>query len=364
MSSQFARFGSTEPVAAAAWAAVQQRDRRADGRFVYAVHSTHIYCRPSCPARRPQRTGVSFYTTPDDAEVAGFRACKRCKPRRMSPLDRHQQATIAACRLLEAADSPLSLATLAAHVDMSPWHFQRTFKSLLGVSPKHYASALQQARARHHLQHEARVTDAVFAAGFESVGRFYARAFAMLGMAPKAFQAGGAGVAIAYGISDTPLGALLVAATDEGVCNVRFGDSHDALFDELRTVFPAAMLDAGGDSFQATIDAVAAHVVTPRPACELPLDIQGTAFQLLVWQVLRGIPAGKTMTYTEVATAVGRPKAHRAVANACAANQLALLIPCHRVVRGDGQAGGYRWGEKRKQQLLAMEQGSANDRRA
>jgi len=356
MCAQSQRTTQTDTEAENAWHAVQDRDRRADGRFVYAVHSTRIYCRPSCPSRRPSRTGVSFYTTPYDAEVAGYRACKRCHPQDASAVHRHQQATITACRLLESAEAPVPLTELAASVDMSPWHFQRVFKSMLGVSPKHYASALQQGRARKHLQTEARVTDAVYAAGFESVGRFYARARAMLGMTPSAFQAGGAGVEIDYATVDTQLGSLLVAATDVGVCSVRFGVSDDALFDELCTLFPAAMLSAGGDAFQSTVDIVAQHVVQPRPAAELPLDIQGTAFQQQVWQVLRGIPAGDTMTYAEVAAAAGRPNAQRAVANACASNPVALLIPCHRVVRSDGEAGGYRWGEERKKHLLEIEQ--------
>ena len=268
---------------------------------------------------------------------------------------RHQYTIINACKILEQADKPLSLKRLAARSAMSPWHFHRIFKSLLGVTPKQYASALQRQRAHRELRTQARITDAVYASGFETVGRFYARSRAMLGMAPAAFQAGGEGVELDFTVCQSKLGQLLVAATNEGICSVQFGGSEAELTLSLRELFPAAVIQRGSDQFNATVAVVAGLVGANGSGRDIPLDIKGTVFQEQVWKVLRGIPEGKTMSYTEVACAMGKPKAQRAVANACGANPVALLIPCHRVICADGKPGGYRWGAERKAQLLALE---------
>ena len=265
------------------------------------------------------------------------------------------QSIVGACRLLEASDTPISFTHLASEVNLSPWHFHRLFKQTLGITPKQYANALQRQRSQHQLQTSESVGDALFAAGFDSMSQFYSRVPAMLGMSAADFRAKATGVAIDYSIASTSLGKLLVAATGEGVCSVQFGDSDSQLLAELEQRFANAAINPGSELFGDTVACVAELIERPNAPADIPLDVQGTAFQEKVWRVLRGVPVGKTMNYKEVAIAMGKPEAHRAVANACGANPVALLIPCHRVVRADGSSGGYRWGIERKSQLLNCE---------
>ena len=265
------------------------------------------------------------------------------------------QSIVDACRLLEAADTPISFTHLAHEVKLSPWHFHRLFKQTLGITPKQYANALQRQRSQDQLQTSASVGDALFAAGFDSMSQFYSRVPAMLGMSAADFRSGADGIAIDYSIASTFLGKLLIAATGDGVCSVQFGDSDHQLQTELRERFPKAEITLASELFNDTVACVAEMIEQPNASIDLPLDVQGTAFQEKVWRVLRGVPVGKTMNYKEVAIAMGKPAAHRAVANACGANPVALLIPCHRVVRADGSSGGYRWGIERKSHLLNCE---------
>jgi AraC family transcriptional regulator of adaptative response/methylated-DNA-[protein]-cysteine methyltransferase len=344
----------------AAWRAVSRRDRSQDGRFVYAVTSTGIYCRPSCPSRRPRRDRVRFFPTPAEAGAAGFRPCKRCHPdsREASPAER-AVAKARAC-LDRHAGEPVSLARLAQEAGMSPWHLQRTFRRLTGLSPREYAEARRAERLRQGLRQEPSVSRATYEAGYGSSSRVYERAPTMLGMTPGAYRRGGAGMEIRYTIVASPFGRLLVAVTDRGVCAVTLGDSDDALARSLRQQFPRAEIsrvDAGADEWLAGLVArVAARVARPgETSGEVPLDLRGTAFQWRVWQALLAIPPGETRSYQQLARAVGRPRAVRAVAGACAANRVAVVVPCHRVIRGDGSLGGYRWGLPRKAKLLARE---------
>lgn len=341
---------------AARWAAVQRRDREADGRFVFAVRSTGIYCRPSCPARRPKRENVTFHATRDTAERAGFRPCKRCRPDAAALDARHADAIARACRLIDAADEMPTLDVLAKAAGMSRFHFHRQFKAFTGVTPRAYAAAHRAERMRDQLTRSATVTEAVYESGFNSSGRFYAAAPAALGMAPARFRAGGAGEEIRYAISRCSLGLALIAATGKGVCAVSFGDSRDVLVDELKARFPQARLARGDEPFSRLVAQVLAAVETRGSASGLPLDIRGTAFQRRVWQALQRVPPGATVSYAELAARIGAPASIRAVASACASNTLAVVVPCHRVVRSDGGVSGYRWGVKRKQALLAREQ--------
>ncbi len=271
-------------------------------------------------------------------------------------VDRSQwQCIVDACRLLEASDTPISFTHLSSDVNLSPWHFHRLFKQTLGITPKQYANALQRQRSQHQLHTSASVGDALFAAGFDSMSQFYSRVPAMLGMSAADFRAKAAGVAIDYSIASTSLGKLLVAATGEGVCSVQFGDSDGQLLADLEQRFCNAQISLGSEMFSDTVACVAELIERPNALADVPIDVQGTAFQEKVWRVLRGVPVGKTMNYKEVAVAMGKPDAHRAVANACGANPVALLIPCHRVVRADGSSGGYRWGIERKSKLLKSE---------
>jgi AraC family transcriptional regulator, regulatory protein of adaptative response / methylated-DNA-[protein]-cysteine methyltransferase len=336
----------------ARWAAVLARDARFDGRFYYSVATTGIYCRPSCPARRPKRGHVGFHGSSAAAEAAGFRPCKRCKPDQASPL----AARIAqACRMIEAAEEPPSLAALANAVGLSPHHFHRQFKAALGVTPKAYAQGQRNAKARAALFRGASMTEALFEAGFNSTSRFYASAPEALGMSPSAFRAGGADETIRYATAPCALGQVLAAASGKGVCAILLGDTAEDLVSELQRQFPRAEMRAGDADFAATTAAVVSLVDAPEVPPDLPLDIRGTAFQQRVWDALRRIPAGRTATYAEIAAAIGAPASARAVAGACAANRLAVAIPCHRVVRGDGSLSGYRWGVARKAALLAKE---------
>lgn len=340
------------------WTAVSARDARFDGRFYYSVATTGIYCRPSCPARRPGRKHVRFHATPAEAEAAGFRACKRCKPDQ-APLRTQHGAKIAeACRLIEAAEAPPPLEVLAKAVGLSPHHFHRLFKAALGVTPKGYATAHRNKRARNALSRSATVTQAIYDAGFNSNGRFYATSTQTLGMTPRIFRAGGAGTEIKYAAGTCSLGSILVAASDKGVCAIFLGDAPGPLLEALHGQFPRARIVGGDKDFEALTAKVIAFVETPGAGLDLPLDIRGTAFQHRVWDALRRIPAGTTASYAAIADAIGAPKSVRAVAGACAANRLAVAIPCHRVVRADGSLSGYRWGVERKRALLAREKKS------
>ena len=338
------------------WAAVQARDATADGVFFYAVRSTGVYCRPSCAARPARRENMVFYGTFAAAEAAGFRACKRCRPNQENPDVQKNEAIGRACVLLEAVENP-DYAAIAASVGMSRFHFQRVFKKVTGLTPKMYADAQRARRVREQLQQSASVTTAIFDAGFNSSGRFYAGSAAMLGMTPKAYRAGGRGLVIRFGLGQCRLGAILVAATELGVCSILLGDEPEPLLHDLQARFAGAQLIGADASFEQWMAQVIGFVEAPGLGLELPLDIRGTVFQQRVWQALREVPAGSTASYSEIAARIGAPKASRAVAGACAANPLAVAIPCHRVVRQDGDLSGYRWGVERKRALLANEAG-------
>ncbi len=334
------------------WQAVVTHDRRADGAFYYSVATTGVYCRPSCGARLPRRENVAFHVTTGDAERAGFRACKRCRP---DETDRRAAAVALACRLIEQAETPPRLAELADAVGISPFHFHRVFKAATGVTPKAYADAERARRARAALDRSETVTEAIYDAGFNSNGRFYASAPGRLGMTPTRFRAGGDGETVRFAIGQTSLGAILVAATDKGIAAIQFADDPDTLLRDLQDRFPKARLVGGDAEFEQLVAQVVGSVENPSAGLGLPLDVRGTAFQQRVWQALREIPAGTTASYSDVAGRLGAPKAARAVARACAANDIAVAIPCHRVVRNDGALSGYRWGVERKRALLDRE---------
>lgn len=338
------------------WKAVQERDEAADGSFYCAVRTTGVYCRPSCPARRPRRANVAFFPTWADAERAGFRACRRCHPKRAGEPHPHAALVVQACRQIETAEKLPSLAGLASAAGMSPWHFQRLFKRMTGVTPKAYAAQRRAERIRAELAAASSATRAIFAAGFGSTGRFYQESGQLLGMTAKAFRQGGDGTEICFAIGQCSLGSILVAATERGVCAIQMGDDRDTLVRALQQRFPRAVLRAGDATFDKTVASVVGLVESPRAGLDLPLDVRGTAFQHRVWQALRQIPLGTTVTYAELAARVGQPTAQRAVAQACGANPVAVVIPCHRVVRTDGGLGGYRWGVDRKDELLRREQ--------
>jgi AraC family transcriptional regulator of adaptative response/methylated-DNA-[protein]-cysteine methyltransferase len=339
----------------ARWQALCDRDAGADGAFFYAVRTTGVYCRPSCGARRPNRENVAFYESREAAQRDGFRPCKRCRPD--APHAGAEQAAMIAkiCRLIENAESEPNLETLAEAAGMSRFHFHRVFKAATGVTPKAYAAARRGERLRSELQHSDSVTEAAYGAGFNSSGRFYAASQPMLGMQPKAFRAGGKDAVIRFALGQCSLGAILVAATERGVCAISLGDDPDELLRELQDRFPKAEMIGGDQAFEQLVAKVVGLVEQPMKATDLPLDIRGTAFQQRVWTALARIPAGKTVSYSELAQQVGMPRAVRAVASACAANKLAVAIPCHRVLRNDGALSGYRWGVARKRALLDRE---------
>lgn len=339
----------------ARWAAVQRRDAQADGAFYYSVRSTGVYCRPSCGARTALRSNVAFHASCRDAEAAGFRACLRCKPDQPPLAERQSAAVAQACRMIEAcADAP-DFEVVARAVGMSRFHFQRVFKAHAGVTPKAYAAARRAERVRDALGQGANVTEALYAAGFQSSSRFYAGSQAMLGMAPGRFRKGGAGESIRFAVGACSLGAILVAATGRGICAILMGDDPEVLVRDLQDRFPRAQLMGADGEFEAMVAQVVGLVEAPRIGLDLPLDVRGTAFQQRVWAALRAIPAGETVSYAELARRVGSPAAVRAVAGACAANPAAVAIPCHRVVRSDGGLSGYRWGIERKGALIARE---------
>ena len=337
------------------WQALGKRDREADGLFYYSVRTTGVYCRPSCAATRPKRENVRFHATCDGAERAGFRPCKRCRPNEAPLAERQRDAVARACRLIENAEEAPNLTDLAEAVGMSRYHFHRLFKTLTGVTPKAYAVAHRIQRVRNDLAQGATVTEAIYGAGFQSNGRFYASSTERLGMTPTAFRAGGAGATIRFAVGECTLGSILVAATEKGVCAIFLGDDPDLLARELQDRFPKAKLVGGDSAFEGWVAQTVGLVEKPALGFDLPLDIRGTAFQLSVWEALRQIPPGSTASYTEIAVRIGRPTAARAVAQACAANPIAIAIPCHRVVRTDESLSGYHWGVERKAELLKRE---------
>jgi AraC family transcriptional regulator, regulatory protein of adaptative response / methylated-DNA-[protein]-cysteine methyltransferase len=337
------------------WAAMVRRDRSADGAFYFSVRTTGIYCRPSCPARRARREHVRFHATCQEAEAAGFRPCRRCRPNKPAP---HSIAVAKACHVIETADAMPSLEALAQSAGLSRFHFHRVFKAITGITPRGYAAAHRAQRAREELTRSHTVTEAIYDAGFNSSGRFYATATEELGMTPTNFRSGGQGAAIRFAVGACSLGSILVATTDKGVCAIVLGDDPAALVRELQDRFPKARLIGGNKGFEELVAKVVGFVEAPARGLDLPLDVRGTAFQRRVWQALRKIPAGATASYTEIARRIGAPKAVRAVAHACASNAIAVAIPCHRVVRTDGGLAGYRWGVKRKRALLAREAAS------
>jgi AraC family transcriptional regulator, regulatory protein of adaptative response / methylated-DNA-[protein]-cysteine methyltransferase len=337
------------------WAAVTRRDPAADGIFFYSVRSTGVYCRPSCAARLPRRENVRFHLTAEEARAAGFRPCKRCHPDEPTLAVRRASDVEKACRLIETADDLPSLDALAAAAGMSRFHFHRVFKSITGLTPKGYADAHRARRVRRELRRSGTVTEAIYGAGFNSNGRFYETSSSLLGMTPTDFRAGGHGTSIRFAVGECSLGSILVGATEKGVCAILLGDDPEALMRDLQDRFPRARLSGGDAEFERWVAQVVGLVETPRLGLDLPLDVRGTAFQQRVWRALSEIPAGSTASYADIARKIGAPDAVRAVAQACAANPLAVAIPCHRVVRSDGALSGYRWGIERKQALLERE---------
>jgi AraC family transcriptional regulator of adaptative response/methylated-DNA-[protein]-cysteine methyltransferase len=334
------------------WRQVMERDARQDGRFVFAVRTTGIYCRPSCPSRRPRRDSVEFFADPKLAERAGYRACLRCKPTEISA---QAQAVMRARQLLDEAEGVVTLAELSKRVGVSPFHLQRLFKRAAGLSPREYQSARRMRQVKHGLRKGDDVTTALFDAGFGSPSRLYEKASQQLGMTPGTYRRGGTGMTIQYAIVPSPLGRLLVAATSRGLCAVRFGENAAELERELREEFRAAEIYRDDATLQKYLQPLLASLRGEKITIELPLDVRATAFQKKVWDALREIPAGETRSYSDVARAIGDPKAVRAVATACASNPVALAVPCHRVVRRDGELAGYRWGIERKKKLLEQE---------
>ena len=339
----------------ARWAAFICRDAAFDAIFYACVETTGIYCRPSCPAKRAKREHVHFCNTAAEAEAAGFRPCKRCRPDQASLLQRHADKVAHACRLIETAEEELKLDALAEAVGLSPYHFHRIFKARLGVTPKAYAAARRNKRVREELGRGATVTEAIYGAGFNSNGRFYATSTEVLGMTPRQFRSGGVNAEIKFAIGESSLGLVLVAASERGICAVFFGDDANDLTRDLEKQFPRARLIEGDPAFQQLASKVIGFVEDPSLGLDLPLDIRGTAFQHRVWDALRRIPVGSTASYADIAKAIGAPKSTRAVARACGSNPIAVAIPCHRVIGSDGSLTGYRGGIGRKRALLAKE---------
>jgi AraC family transcriptional regulator, regulatory protein of adaptative response / methylated-DNA-[protein]-cysteine methyltransferase len=341
------------------WEAVERRDRSRDGEFYFGVLTTGIYCRPSCPGRRPLRQNVRFYRTPDEAERDGLRACKRCRP-----LEVEASGSAARirelCRYIEThPDESPDLADLAARAGLSRFHLQRSFKAAVGLTPKQYVDACRLRKLKQSLRESRDVAGAVYDAGYGSSSRVYERADTRLGMTPNQYRKEGRGVTITHVAVESPVGLMMIGATDRGLCSIQFGDSEEELVGLLRSEYPAAVLERMGTphppEFQKWMDALVSHLAGTQPRLELPLDIQATAFQMRVWNYLQSIPYGEVQSYGEVAAGIGRPTATRAVARACATNRVALAIPCHRVIRGSGEMGGYRWGLARKRALIDLE---------
>jgi AraC family transcriptional regulator of adaptative response/methylated-DNA-[protein]-cysteine methyltransferase len=338
------------------WQAFYARDKAADGQFVVAVRSTGIYCRPSCPSRRPRRENVVFYTEPAAAEQAGYRACLRCRPSQNGAPEEQVALVQQVCRVIEQhAEGTLSLDELGAEVSMSPFHLQRTFKRILGITPRQYGEAYRLGRLKERLKGGENVTQALYEVGYSSSSRLYEQANSRLGMTPATYGKGGKGMQISSTIVSCPLGYVLVAMTERGVCMVGLGESEEYLKQELANDYPAAQIQRATGEVHAWVSAILDYLNGRAPSLDLPLDVRATAFQWQVWQALQAIPAGSTRTYSELAEAIGHPKAARAVGNACANNPVSLVIPCHRAIREDGSLGGYRWGLERKKRLLAQE---------
>ena len=346
----------------ALWQAVLDRDTTFDGRVFFAVRSTRIYCRPSCPARRPRREQVVFFRIPEAAERAGLRSCRRCRPRNAAMTDPQVEMVRQACLYIEThVDQSPTLEDLSAHTGVSPYHLQRVFKRIAGITPRQYAEATRLDQFKAGVKKGATVTGAMYEAGYGSSSRLYERAPAQLGMTPADYRRGGKGVRINYTLAGCSLGRLLVAGTEKGVCAVRLGDSDADLEAKLLSEYPAADVNRDDEALSEWVDQLMRHLNGERPHLDLPLDVQATAFQWSVWEKLQEIPYGSTRSYSDVARAMGRPTATRAVARACATNPVALLIPCHRVVREDKSLGGYRWGIERKQTLLEHERSAAKE---
>lgn len=333
------------------WNAVLHRDPKADGRFFYSVKTTGVYCRPSCGSRLPLRENIAFFASCEAAERAGYRPCKRCLPNQPGPANR----IAAACRTIEQAENEPNLKVLARQAQMSPFHFHRLFKKITGVTPKAYAKARRLREVHHALRTETSITSAVYAAGYNSAGRFYANARKILGMTPKKFRSGGSKETIRFAVGECSLGSILVAATGKGICAITLSNDPEELVKHLQDSFPNAELIPDDSQFARTVAQVIGLVEEPSQQFALPLDIRGTAFQQKVWDALRKIPPGKTISYSELARQIGSTKSVRAVASACGANKIAVAIPCHRVVRLNGDLSGYRWGVERKRKLIERE---------
>jgi AraC family transcriptional regulator of adaptative response/methylated-DNA-[protein]-cysteine methyltransferase len=335
------------------WASVVARS--ADASFFYSVATTGVYCRPACAARPARPENVRFHATCEEAEKAGFRPCKRCKPNEAPLAEQHAAKITQACRIIEDAESAPNLEDLAERVGISAYHFHRLFKQITGLTPRAYAAAHREKRLREELARGGSVTGAIFEAGYNSNGRFYEKSNKLLGMTPTVWRGGGADTEIRFAIGECSLGSILVATSDIGVCAILLGDDPANLARDLQDRFPHANLIGGDTDFEQLVAQVVGFVEAPALGLNLPLDVRGTAFQQRVWQALQNIPAGKTASYAEIAKAIGSPAAVRAVAQACAANAIAVAIPCHRVIRNDGGLSGYRWGVERKRALLDRE---------
>lgn len=346
------------------WQAVVERNAGQDGKFVFAVSSTGVFCRPSCPARRPRRENVQFFSTSQDAEKAGYRACLRCRPKSLGP--NAQAATVkAVCRYIDQnLDGPITLARLATEFHLSPFHLQRTFKAALGITPREYADARRMDQLKGNLRAGHSVTRAMYDAGYGSSSRLYERTASQLGMTPDKYRRGAVAAPIRYTCTDSPLGRMLIAATEKGICAIQFADSDSELEHGLRREFPFATRRRDDNAMLPWKDGLVRQMHGHKPPSGLPLDIQATVFQRRVWTYLQSVPFGKTRSYGQVAKAIGQPTATRAVARACATNPVAIAVPCHRVVRGNGEMGGYRWGIGRKETLLKMEQQGTSEANA
>jgi AraC family transcriptional regulator, regulatory protein of adaptative response / methylated-DNA-[protein]-cysteine methyltransferase len=346
---------AAETVSDPRWTAVVARDPAAEGSFFYSVRTTGVYCKPSCAARTARPENVAFHATAAAAERAGFRPCKRCKPNQPPRAQQYVAIVAQLCRLIESADTVPTLDELAHHAGLSAFHLHRIFKDVTGVTPRAYATAHRVKRFRSELDRDASVTDAIFGAGYNSSSRFYENSGDLLGMTPTAYRAGGANTQIRFAIGQCSLGSILVARSERGICAISLGDDPDALARDLQDRFPQARLIGDDAEFARLVARVVGFVESPGLGLDLPLDVRGTAFQQRVWQALREIPSGSTASYAQIAERIGAPKAVRAVAQACGANKLAVAIPCHRVVRRDGNLSGYRWGVQRKRALLERE---------
>lgn len=343
-----------------AWQAVEERDASFDGRFVYGVITTGVYCRPSCRSRRPLRQNIRFFAGAADAEAAGLRACLKCRPAAESTRDAMTERISRLCDYIrERHDEPLTLLDLAEESGLSQWHLQRSFKAVTGISPREYIESCRMGTLKQNLREQKPVTESIYAAGFGSGSRVYERADTRLGMTPAEYRSGGKGIGISYVSVNGPLGRMMIGATDRGLCFLQFGETDAELEEMLRREYPEAeterMTEPWSDEFKRWIAALNDHLAGVRPRLDLPLDLRATAFQMTVWRYLQSIPYGSVESYAEVAAGIGRPTAARAVARACATNRVALVIPCHRVIRGSGELGGYKWGLERKRTLLDSE---------